>query len=130
MTAWATFFQFMGGLTPIAVGVFAVWQKRAMDSARIDRNEVKKATEEVRVKLEETNQETAKALNEIAVTGNNVHTLVNSNMGVQLKISAVALRRVAELTKNKNDEAAASLAEKSLAEHERKQSMVDARKKN
>ena len=58
-----------------------------------------------------------------------VHTLVNSNMGTQLKISAIALQRVADYSKHPDDIAAATLAAKLLAEHETKQSIVDAKAK-
>jgi hypothetical protein len=57
--------------------------------------------------------------------GEAIHTLVNSNMGVQLRIASVALDRVAELTNHPEDIAAASLAKKQLQEHEAKQATVD-----
>ncbi len=56
-----------------------------------------------------------------------IHTLVNSNMGTQLKIAAVAIRRVATMTNHADDMAAADLAEKLLAEHMHKQAVVDAK---
>ncbi len=60
-----------------------------------------------------------------------IHTLVNSRMGLQLKVAAVALRQVAELTvgqgRNASDVAAAEMAESLLAEHVAKQATVDAR---
>ena len=64
---------------------------------------------------------------EAARVGRDNHTLLNSNMGAQLKIGAVALRRLAELTKHPDDLAAASLAEKLLSDHEAKQAVVDKR---
>ena len=64
-------------------------------------------------------------LSEIKQTGIDTHTLVNSNMGSQLKLTAVALRRVAELTENEDDFNAAVEAEKLLADHVRKQAVVD-----
>lgn len=45
---------------------------------------------------------------------------LNNNMGHQLKISAMALRRVADLTRHKNDRLMADVAEEYLAEHEKK----------
>jgi hypothetical protein len=59
--------------------------------------------------------------------GEAIHTLVNSNMGAQLKIAAVALRRLADNTTHPDDVAAAVLAEKLLHEHEIKQASVDAK---
>lgn len=57
-----------------------------------------------------------------------VHTLVNSRMGAQLGFTATALRRIADMTKNKKDEEAATQAEKLLEEHTEKQAIVDASK--
>lgn len=54
-----------------------------------------------------------------------IHTLVNSNMGAQLKIGAIALRRIAIITKDAADIEAAKVAEDLLAEHVRKQAIVD-----
>lgn len=90
------------------------------------------------IEVKESLKETAKAANEklteltnVALdsqkTGKSVHLLVNSSMSLQLKISALALRRVADLTTNKDDEAAATLAEQSYREHENKQDLVDAK---
>jgi ABC-type transport system involved in cytochrome bd biosynthesis fused ATPase/permease subunit len=81
--------------------------------------------EEVKQRLETTTATNAGMLAQIAKVGEATHTLVNSNMGTQLKISAVALRRVAELTKHPDDLAAADLADKGLHEHEGKQAIVD-----
>jgi hypothetical protein len=65
-------------------------------------------------------------LNSIQKTGETVHTLVNSNMGTQLKLNAISLRRLATITNNPVDVDAAMLAEKLLKEHEAKQAVVDA----
>jgi hypothetical protein len=67
----------------------------------------------------------AKVAAETQKTTENVHTLVNSAMSNQLKIAAVALRRVAELTKHPDDVAAADLAEQSYHDHEKKQAIID-----
>jgi hypothetical protein len=57
-----------------------------------------------------------------------IHTLVNSSMGFQLKVSSVALRKVAMQTGDPDDIAAADLADRMLKEHETKQATVDLRK--
>ena len=57
---------------------------------------------------------------------NNIHTLVNSSMGLQLKMTAAALRRLALLTKDPEDEKAAQMAIELSKEHEAKQAEVDA----
>lgn len=54
------------------------------------------------------------------------HTLVNSNMGIQLKLNAGNSQIVAELRGRPEDIEAAKLAEKMLTEHEGKQAQVDA----
>lgn len=79
-------------------------------------------TEEVKKTLESATTSTDSKLGEI-------HTLVNNNFGVQLKIAAVALRRVAKLTKNKEDIAAARTAEVAYKDHMDKQAVVDGKKK-
>lgn len=84
-------------------------------------------TEEVKEALEVVDAQTKGSLADLKQTGESTHTLVNANMGAQLKISALALRRVAELTKHTDDQAAAELAEKLLKEHDDKQKRVDER---
>lgn len=54
-----------------------------------------------------------------------IHKLVNSSMGNQLKLNAVATRRLAMLTNSPVDVDAADLANKMLKEHESKQAKVD-----
>ena len=78
--------------------------------------------EQVKIALAGRGERTDKKLTDI-------HTLVNSNMSVQLRISAVALRRLADLTRDAGDEAAAALAESGYHEHEAKQRIVDQDKK-
>jgi len=56
---------------------------------------------------------------------NDTHTLVNSNMGVQLKITALTSARVAQLTGHPDDIAAAEIAKLAYDEHAKKQAMVD-----
>lgn len=81
--------------------------------------------EDVKKTLEKTTASANKKLDAISKTGEAVHVLVNSSMSAQLKISMIALRRVAELTSNHDDVAAAELAEKLFREHEVKQNVLD-----
>jgi hypothetical protein len=62
---------------------------------------------------------------ESAKVGRSSHVLLNANMGVQLKIAAVALRRVADITKDRADIQNAELAEHAYAEHMKQQAVVD-----
>lgn len=68
----------------------------------------------------------AKRLETIQHTGAVTHALVNSQFGVQLRFTSVALRRVASLTSERADVDAAVLAEKAYADHMAKQAVVDA----
>lgn len=76
-------------------------------------------------KLNKKTQEQDKNIKEVIRTGDAVHTLVNSAMTQQLKIAAVALKRVADLTKDEGDIKASEIAIKALGEHERKQQQVE-----
>jgi hypothetical protein len=75
--------------------------------------------EAVKVALEASNRVSSKKLDDI-------HTLVNNNMAIQLKLNAVTLRRMAGLTQEVGDIEAAAAAEKLYAEHMAKQALVDA----
>ena len=83
------------------------------------------AVVEVKRALEASDQNVTTTLASIAEVADQTHALVNSNMGAQLKVSAVALRRVAHLTSDLEDVAAAELAERALEEHVAKQSRAD-----
>lgn len=56
------------------------------------------------------------------------HSLVNSNMAVQLKLTATVSRRLAELTGLAEDIKAAELAEHLSMEHDTKQAALDVAK--
>lgn len=82
---------------------------------------------EVRNTLRSDGAKTAAKLKQMAKVMRDTHTLVNNNMEKQLKITAIALRRVAE-NGDPDDIAAAVAAEELLAEHVAKQRIVDSRK--
>jgi len=88
-------------------------------------NETSVKVEEVKVDLAKNNATQEEKLGKIAETGEKVHTLVNSNMGVQLKLTLVALERVAALTNDPEDIKAAEQAKQLLYAHENKQATVD-----
>ena len=67
------------------------------------------------------------SMDETKATGDKIHILVNSSMSAQLKISMIALRRIAAMTGNADDIQAAEIAEQLFHEHELKQSMVDSK---
>lgn len=59
---------------------------------------------------------------------NSIHTLVNSDMGKQKLRTAQALRRIAGITKDHLDIAAAEDAEEEYQKHQRSQAIVDDKK--
>lgn len=58
-------------------------------------------------------------------TANKIHTLVNSNMAVQLQLNAVLARRMANKTKDPDDEKAAIISEEALRKHQAQQGIID-----
>lgn len=103
-------------------------------AAAVEVKEAAVKVEEVRTTLEDTTKVTDQKLNDLArdvgsarETGEKIHELVNSAMTLQLKVNAVALRRIAELTNNSDDIAVAALAEKSYLNHEAKQRSIQKR---
>lgn len=81
--------------------------------------------EEVKRTLASTAQETGKVLSGIVDVTKATHVLVNSSFSAQLKISALALRRIADLTEHVEDIRAAEVAERLHREHEQKQTTTD-----
>lgn len=65
-------------------------------------------------------------INKMSDTADKTHTLVNSGYQAQLEIAAIALRRLAAITNEPEDKAAAVKAEKLLQDHIGRQKIVDA----
>ncbi len=63
----------------------------------------------------------------LAQIAQSTHILVNSSFAAQLRISALALRRIAAMTGHSDDIEAADVAERLHREHEQKQYMIDAK---
>jgi phosphoenolpyruvate carboxylase len=57
-----------------------------------------------------------------------IHTLVNNDHGVSLRLAASALQRVADLTNRGEDQAIADEAKRMSDEHDSKQRVIDAEK--
>jgi hypothetical protein len=155
VSTWVILIVGLGTPISTIVGIFVTaWMGRrasadSRDAAREARNAAKDATgaahnaatlvaevavktEEVRHVLAETEQKTSAKLDDIATVTNSaaaetskVHILVNSNMGIQLKLTAAALRQLADYTKDPKHRAQAEEAERLSAEHESKQLKVD-----
>ncbi len=106
-------------------------RKAAVEAKEVKNTVAKVATDaatnadQVRRQLRETTAEQSKALEGIAAVGEKTHMLVNSAMGAQLKLGAETARALADLQPTPEHIAAADLAERTLAEHRAKQSIVD-----
>lgn len=68
----------------------------------------------------------AKQAEKLAKVADATHTLVNKNMGTQLRLSAAFAKRVANLTNDPQDILIAREAETQSREHESQQAKVDA----
>jgi len=108
--AWVTF------LTPIAFAFLAVVNIIIGKKAAVK-------VEEAKVTLADNTAATSDKLNEI-------HTLVNNDHGVSLRLAASALQRVADLTQRTEDQELANQARRMSDEHERKQGVIDRAKLN
>lgn len=64
-------------------------------------------------------------LEEIKKTGIDTHTLVNSNMGIQLQLTSAALKRISDITNAPADIEAYSKAKRLFDDHMAKQAIVD-----
>lgn len=107
----------LGFLTTAFAGMMTYFMARLKYQAEAAASAAKKVAED----LEETNKLAGSKLDTIAKTSDATHKLVNSQMTIQLRLSAVAFRRVAELTNDPKDETIAEEAEKKLADHEAQQ---------
>jgi hypothetical protein len=101
----------------------AVGIRMSEAASRVD--EVRKTIAESAVSSDKKLDDLARSSEAIRKTGEAIHTLVNSPMSASLKATAVALRRIADLTKDPADVEVADLAELGSHEHERKQSIID-----
>lgn len=101
--------------------------RRQSELAAIKVEEVRLQAKEAAVKVEEVRLQ---ARDDAAIAGkklDTIHTLVNSQMSIQLKAVAVLSRWKADQTDASEDIAAALQAESAWSEHERAQNRVDMR---
>ncbi len=100
------------------------------DDARTDAQTAARKVREVKETLAETTDNTDQKLDGLAKVALATHTLVNSAMSEQLRLTAVALRRIADLTEGRPSHAQdlkdAEAAEGLLKSHQAKQGLVDA----
>lgn len=101
-----------------AVKVEVTKAKTAAEEVKIVQAQAAQAVAEVAAKLEASTSAVDGKLNGLAQVAKDTHTLVNSNMAVQLKLHAGTSRRLAEITHDPVDIQAADLAEKMVSEHD------------
>lgn len=127
-------FMLFGTMTSAFSSVIAFWlgsnastkDKDATISTALKANDAAAVTaQEVKTKLAQTETDTDKKLQDIGKVSESIHTLVNSNMGVQLKLNATLADRIAAMTGDQNDIDSAKEAHAILAEHNAKQEVVD-----
>jgi hypothetical protein len=95
-------------LTPVCVAVVGLINAMAMKMANAASHKAAAASQIQTQKLTE------------------IHTLVNNDHGVSLRLAASALRRVADMTKDPGDIQAALDAKAASDDHDAKQKIVDA----
>lgn len=95
--------------------------KRAAVQVTEVKTELRRTTHNTEVKLDEISD----ISREVKKTGDATHTLVNGSFTVQLKISLIALERLAEITGNPKDIEAAKIAHDQYDQHLSKQNVID-----
>lgn len=80
---------------------------------------------QVKASLDRNLEHTEAKLDDIATVGHETHRLVNSGYLALLRTTAVALRRIAALTKDVEDSRVAEAAENLCREHEARQGQTD-----
>jgi hypothetical protein len=88
-------------------------------------NKAARKAEEVKSDLRESSKQRDIKLDNLATVANKTHTLVNSNMAVQLKKAAELSRWKANHEPTEENIKAAELAEQLYSEHQSKQAEVD-----
>jgi type II secretory pathway pseudopilin PulG len=117
-----TVLDFLQPLLLSVVAIITAWGI-SLAKARGDRAEQK--AEHVAEVAAETAQTTQEQNAQILKTTDKVHVLVNSQMGQQLMMYAITARTLANLTKDPEHIKAADEADKKLAQHQLRQSLVD-----
>lgn len=93
--------------------------------AKQDRLEDREALKKVAARAETATQETADTLKRLVKTTDNTHVLVNSQYAAALRLVATTARALADTTGKPEHILLAANAEDALAEHMRRQAVVD-----
>jgi len=121
--AWITAGGFCTLIITQVVNLYTQNRNRKWDLQ--DRVLSNKKVSQVASDLEHSTTATDKKLDALAIVAEATHTLVNSNMAVQLKLTAELSRWKADQTNDPEHILAAEHAERLLKEHEHKQALVD-----
>lgn len=121
---WLALIAAVVSIAPNLIGLVIIYMK--MKQAALD---AAKKVEEVKNTLEVTEEKKSEEMKELKRVADATHTLVNSGESTRLRLLAVALRRVADLTTDmpgsEEDRKAAEIAEQAYQSHEAKQRIVD-----
>ena len=114
------------------IGLVAMVVKELLDQRRADKvavkvAEVKVSHDEAAVKSDAVAARADEKMDALTKVAGDTHTLVNSNMGAQLELNAVMSRRLADITRDPEDEKTAVLAAKMWVDHKSRQATVDAK---
>jgi len=122
----------ISGVLAYLMAKFKAQQELAVIAQAAQSAAAVKATEDVKNTLKTTTTNTTNLITESAekienlrVVAKATHTLVNSNMEIQLNLNKVVTRRLADFTKDSKDIETADLAERTYNEHVAKQKEVD-----
>lgn len=133
IAAISAFFAFLGiVVNGVVVFMVARLNTRAAEAAitvseiKLKAEKAASASEEVKLNLVQSSAIVDGKLKEIVETGQKTKLLVNSSYGIQLKISSIALSRLAKMEgATEEDRIAAKEAEKQWIDHEKQQEKVN-----
>ena len=96
-----------------------------MAKLKAGQEQADRKTDQVAQTLAQESGKTTSKLNDITSGTKAIHTFTNAKLGAALDEAAAATRRVAELTKNETDLAAALISERASERHKSAQELVD-----
>lgn len=102
---------------------------KEVKEVKVQAQKAAEIVKEVKVNLENSNAVADAKLEEIKKVSKETHGLVNSQMGIQLRLNADNSRWRADVSGKEKDIKAAEKAEELLKDHESKQAIEDARLK-
>lgn len=117
--------QWVAAATAIAITLGLIAQIVLQVMAREQATAAAKDVAAVKENLQANDERTTRKMGDMAEVAKATHTLVNSNMGTQLKLNSVVSRRLAKLTNDATDIQAANLADELYDAHVAKQNVVD-----